>query len=69
MKPYIARLFRSGYYGYMLERVAIIVQVSRSTALGEALMEYPDSSAEEWTIEELDLSTNSITEIMNCETN
>lgn len=69
MKPFIATLNRSGPYGYWRQITAIIVQESHSTALGEALMAYPNSSANEWTIDEIDCSSRSIIEVSDHESN
>jgi hypothetical protein len=63
MKPFIASLDRFGKFGYHFERAALVVAVSRSDVLGRVLMRYPDSSADEWTIEEVCLSDESVTEI------
>lgn len=69
MKPFIATLNRDGHYGYWRQITAIIVQESRSAALGEALMAYPNSSADEWTIDEIDCSNRSIIEVSDHENN
>ena len=69
MKSFIATLFISGSYGYWKETVAIIVQESQSTALGEALMAYPNTSADQWKIDEIDCSNRSIIEVSSYEHN
>jgi hypothetical protein len=61
MKPYLAKYYY--FYYYTEQRVCIIVQGSASAALGEALMKYPDTSAEHWSIEEITLDDRSIVEI------
>lgn len=67
MKVYIAKYYLYWGYGNYTEVAAVIVQQSASTALGDALMRYPNTTAGHWTIEEISLCDCSITEITNTE--
>ena len=61
MKPYLASYYL--HYAYTEERAVVIVSETAETALGEALMSYPDTAAENWTIIEIELNSRSVTEI------
>jgi hypothetical protein len=67
MKPFIAKYHVYGHWGYYKEIMVIVVQDSHSAALGEVLMAYPDSSANQWEIDEIDLNDSSITEVSSYE--